>query len=139
MSIGSYKLTIHITGNGFNKTVYINYNEVDELYEIFTLLSKLEKSIHNISILNISFNILNTKSNIININKFSGKILESKFVKDFCSINESKILIYNEEEDSIRKFIIILDKDELPNKMDLHMVDKTRMDFYLERSICADP
>ena len=139
MTTCKYKLTLHIIGNDINKIIYKNYNIIDELYEIFKVLTKLEQLIFKIDILNISFNIDNTKSNIIHINRFSDKILKSKFVTDFCIINQSKILLYDEEIDSIRHFKIILNNDESLKNMDIHIQHKTRSDYHKERTLTADP
>ena len=126
---------MHIIGNNINKIIYENYNSIDELNDLFDVLIKLEKYIDNISRLSIVFNILNTKSNIINVNKFTKKILGSKFFQ----ISKSKVLIYDKDVNSIRQFSIVLDNDECFKHMDIHIIPKSRVELYRERTLNADP
>jgi hypothetical protein len=134
-----YKLTIHVIGHNFNKIIYKYYNYIDELYEIFKVLTKLEKSIHKINILSIQFEIANTTQNITDVNRFSSKIIESKFFVDFCNLNKSKILLYDEEIDINRRFNITLDNDESFKNMDIHIQAQSRSSYTRDRMIPADP
>ena len=139
MTTKKYKLDIQIIGNNINKVIYKYYDEINELYEILEVFTKLELLINNIDILKISFNILNPTSNILDVNNFTNKILDSYFVKEFCKINKSKILFLDEEVKSIRQFNIILDNDESYKFMDLHILRKGRLDYNKERMLIANP
>lgn len=134
-----YKLTLHVIGANFNRIIYKYYNQIDELYEIFKVLTKLEKSINKINILSIVFEILNTTQNIIDVNRFSSKVIESKFFVEFCNLNKSKILLYDEEIETNRKFNITLDNDESFKNMDIHIQAQSRSSYTRDRMIPADP
>jgi len=129
---------VNVYGQDIDRKIYRDYTTVDDLYEIFEVFEKLEKFVKYIDILSIVFDTANTKSNIIKINRFIKKIMSCKLFKDFCEFNHSKILLYNEELGLVRKFNITLDNDESYKNMDLHILAKTRSNYYIERTLPAD-
>ena len=133
------KIIINIRGDNFNKIIQKKYTTIDDLSCILLFLDKIENEIQNIELLHISFCALNTRSNVIEINKHTGDIITSSFFKKYCDYHGNRILVYDEKLNIKRKFNLILSNDEQFKNADPHSCVNFRDNYSDDRTLVANP
>jgi len=132
-------IIINIKDINYNKIIRKKYKSIDDLSSILIFLNKIENEIKTIELIRISFCAVNTRSNVIIINKHTKNIITSKFFIDYCNYHGNKILVYDEKLDIKRRFNIVISNDEQFKNADPHSCINIRDNYYEDRTFIANP